>query len=134
MAWDEQRRMRDAHTDDTAKIVAAPEPAPEPPAGPAPVTSRGGSGVEAWGRRFGWMVAVGISVLALVLSGIALANSGGPDHAGFHRGGMRFGGPGFGGDDGYGYRGAPGGSGSGSSTAPSGSGQQFPAPDGFPSQ
>ena len=138
MAWDEQRRMRETRAEDTAQITAVtgPPAGDGPPAAPVP---RQESAFEQWSRRFGWMVAVGLSVIALLLAGILLANSRGGGHAGFRSGGERFGAPGFG-AGGYGYRGydggaptAPGGSGSQTHTAPGGSGQ-FPAPRGMPSQ
>ena len=85
MAWDEQRRMRGAHGQDTAKLAGmsprSPEAAP-PPSGMEP----GESGWEHWGRRFGWLVAVGLSVTALLVSVIALSSAG-PTGAGFRHGG-----------------------------------------------
>ncbi len=95
MAWDEQRRMRDSTGQDTAKIAgvppASPDAAPPPPGG-----GSGAPGWEHWGRRFGWMVAVGLSVTALLISVIALATTG-PSEAGFrHDGRGMFGGQRYG--------------------------------------
>jgi hypothetical protein len=102
MAWDEQRRMRDAQGQDTAKVAAVPSDAPD--AAPPPADPRsGGRGWEDWGRRFGWLVAVALSVTALLVSVIALSNAGSSD-AGFHRNGHgMFGAPG----PGYGYGSGP---------------------------
>jgi len=137
MAWDEQRRMREPHTDDTAQITGV-QAAPASDGPPASASPRAESGFEQWGRRFGWMVAVGLSVLAILMAGLSLADSGG-GHGGFRRGGAGFGGQGFGsggfGYRGYGYGGQSGPSGSGSQTPTSTGGSgQFPAPQGAPSQ
>jgi len=99
MAWDEQRHMRDPAGQDTAQIAGVP---PASPDGAPPPTGRGSGepGWEHWGRRFGWMLAVGLSVTALLVSVIALATAG-PSDAGFrHDGRGMFGGPG----SGYGNR------------------------------
>ncbi len=82
MAWEEQRRLRGARSNDTAKIEGLPVQAasetadlggdtaqPAPQAGP-------GARAERWGQRFGWMAAVAIAVIALVVAVLAFANSG----------------------------------------------------------
>jgi hypothetical protein len=82
MAWEEQRRLRSAGSDDTAKIEGLPvQAATEAPdagretAAPAAPAGRGAR-AERWGQRFGWMAAVAIAVIALVVAVLAFANSG----------------------------------------------------------
>ncbi len=72
--------MRDAQGEDTAKIAGVPS---GPPSSGA---ESGESGWEHWGRRFGWLVAVGLSVTALLVSVIALSSAG-STNAAFRHGG-----------------------------------------------
>jgi hypothetical protein len=73
VAWDEYRRKRDPDRETTAEIPGVPAPSRSGDADP-PV--RSGRDWQGWGQRFGWMVAVGVSMIALLLAGAALAHSG----------------------------------------------------------
>ena len=79
MAWEEQRRLRAAGSGDTARIEGLPVAAPADPAtvGTGDVGSQQGRAARAerW-ERFGWMTAVAIAVIALVVALLAFANSG----------------------------------------------------------
>ena len=83
MAWDEQRRLRDARGGETAKIeglpgVSAPAGGAEDPA--AAVSSALAPSrtlrAERWGQRFGWMAAFAVALVALVFALLAFANAG----------------------------------------------------------
>jgi hypothetical protein len=90
LAWDDYRTKRDPDRQVTSEIsgVAAGAGAPDAQ------SARPARDWHGWGQRFGWMIAVGLSVLALVLSGIAVANSGdGQGRGGFGRGFDRVGAP-----------------------------------------
>lgn len=80
MAWEEQRRLRAAGSGDTARIEGLPVTAPADPAtvGTGDVGSQQGRAARAerWGQRFGWMTAVAIAMIALVVALLAFANSG----------------------------------------------------------
>jgi hypothetical protein len=83
MAWEEQRRLRNARGDDTAKIEGLPNPAtPGVPAADtaasehaASATGRGAR-VERWGQRFGWMTAAAIAAIALIFALLAFTDPG----------------------------------------------------------
>ena len=100
MAWEEQRRMRDPAGSRTRRRLPVCRPHRPMARRPEPAGDRVSPVAEHWGRRFGWMLAVGLSVTALLVSVIALATAG-PSDAGFrHDGRGMFGGPG----SGYGNR------------------------------
>ena len=71
MAWEEQRRLRDAPGGETAKIEGLP--GVSAPAAPAPSRS---ARAERWGQRFGWMAAFAVALVALVFALLAFANAG----------------------------------------------------------
>jgi len=88
MAWEEQRRLRGAQHHDTVELAGLPAGAGAAPAAvdvPAAAAGRGAR-VEAWGQRFGWMAAVALSAIALVLAMLAFANVGTTLPAGFGQG------------------------------------------------
>ena len=74
MAWEEQRAKR-------AQAAAGAAEDETRPFTPAPSAASGGMAqARSALARYGAAVAVGLSALALILSGIALASSGGNEH------------------------------------------------------
>jgi hypothetical protein len=69
MAWEEQRRLRNARGGDTANIEGLPV------ASSAPVPGRAAR-VERWGQRFGWMAAIAVALVALIFALLAFASAG----------------------------------------------------------
>ncbi len=83
MAWEEQRRLRNARGGDTAKIEGLPVAsasagrADDRAAGASPVSAPGRAArAERWGQRFGWMAAITVALVALVFALLAFANAG----------------------------------------------------------
>ena len=74
MAWEEQRAKR------AQAAAGITEDATQPIAPESPAGSGGMAHMRDALARYGTAVAVGLSALALILSGIALADSGGNEH------------------------------------------------------
>jgi hypothetical protein len=71
MAWEEQRRLRDARGE-TAKIEGLPVASAS-----ASASARGRAArAERWGQRFGWMGAIAVALVALIFALLAFANAG----------------------------------------------------------
>jgi len=70
--------MRAARRGDTAEIEGLPVGGGPGPGGSdaTPPSASRRARVEGWGQRFGWMAAVALSVIALILATLAFANSG----------------------------------------------------------
>lgn len=80
MAWDDERERRARSARERGGGGAG---APTEPIGaPRPGVRERVAGLRGPAQRVGWMVALGLAILAVVLSGVALARSGDDDGRG----------------------------------------------------